>query len=584
MDDGSAEPDGGTPVGSLDGLVLTDPGPWTQPGARWSYRFRSPDAQVEATRTVVRVEPGPADDVVFSVAEDRIGNWQARHVFQLDPAALRHRLRIGGELDPPPTLLPLPARMGDRWHETALNEADGLETTECEVIGARRVHVGAGIFDTLEVRTRTTVDGHLAGEQIAYWAEAVGPVLIHQVGLDQDTWHRYELTALQVPGGASLPADAASTRPAAIAAREMFCATCGSHATCDPTASGTLCTCIAGFAPVGPPDSLCANFNECASGAAARCDPDATCHDLFGSYDCLCPAGTVGDGTSCTTSPCSEASSHGCHAHAFCSDQPLGHVCVCEPGYAGDGRSCASLDGAPFPPDFFHHPLFGDTGFMVQGDYWATRGLNGVTFSLYIDRENYPSVAGSFATYPDREHTFLAERDAGWQPAHVSVYLGRYFSVIWKKARVPFVSELGLTESQYLARHEALMEQGYVLVDFFSWFDNTPERLNAATWEYRPFLRTAVHRDITPHAYLMLHAQYEVQGMQVRDVACYTDRSGTPLITAVWDDGFGERYATVSLPEQETLLAYHEARARGFRIERIHGYARDLYCTLYIRP
>ena len=46
---------------------------------------------------------------------------------------------------------------------------------------------------------------------------------------------------------------------------------------------------------------FCADINECGEAGMHRCDPNATCVNNIGSYDCMCDPGYTGDGFNCTS-------------------------------------------------------------------------------------------------------------------------------------------------------------------------------------------------------------------------------------------------------------------------------------------
>ncbi|MCB9786920.1 MAG: DUF1929 domain-containing protein [Deltaproteobacteria bacterium] len=192
--------------------------------------------------------------------------------------------------------------------------------------------------------------------------------------------------------------------------------TCAPEATCADTADAYECVCNDGYygdgetcqacSPVahcegavhctGAGDSVCesceagyggaacVDVDECA-GATAACDPDATCTNREGGYDCTCKVGFFGDGESCQACPevadcvgvvtcttaldasCSECASGferqaglcapidpcqalagTCGDHATCQSSAGGVECVCDAGYLGDGESCTTCTEADF--------------------------------------------------------------------------------------------------------------------------------------------------------------------------------------------------------------------------------------------
>jgi len=125
-----------------------------------------------------------------------------------------------------------------------------------------------------------------------------------------------------------------------------------------------LCLCI-----------LLADINECELGTP--CDPNASCTDAVGSFDCLCNAGYTGSGLVCTSKWLGERyaynSAHNysctflimhtiqiipyqmitdidecemgtdiCDENANCTDTIGSFSCTCNSGYSGDGVNCLS--------------------------------------------------------------------------------------------------------------------------------------------------------------------------------------------------------------------------------------------------
>jgi|GEM_PF-711674 len=77
---------------------------------------------------------------------------------------------------------------------------------------------------------------------------------------------------------------------------------------------------------------VCVDIDECAAGTYT-CDPNASCVNAYGGYDCACDAGWVGDGQSCEADEC--ASDNG-----GCGD-PTYFSCA---DAAGAAPSCGDID------------------------------------------------------------------------------------------------------------------------------------------------------------------------------------------------------------------------------------------------
>ncbi|XP_060071909.1 uncharacterized protein LOC132551782 [Ylistrum balloti] len=95
-----------------------------------------------------------------------------------------------------------------------------------------------------------------------------------------------------------------------------------------------ICQCKAGY-EMNPETKVCQDINECVP--PNRCDPNANCTNIPGSFVCTCGALFEGDGFSCKQI-CRVDSN--CHKHAKC----ILKECVCDDGYSGDGINCTDVN------------------------------------------------------------------------------------------------------------------------------------------------------------------------------------------------------------------------------------------------
>lgn len=125
-----------------------------------------------------------------------------------------------------------------------------------------------------------------------------------------------------------------------IAGDPCATANCGANSTCiAQTASTFVCVCAQGYIDQ---NGACVDIDECVN-AELLCDPNATCTNQPGSYQCGCNSGyedTNGDGTLCRQiNECLEGTDQ-CDANASCTDTEGDYECECDAGYIGDGFTC----------------------------------------------------------------------------------------------------------------------------------------------------------------------------------------------------------------------------------------------------
>lgn len=106
---------------------------------------------------------------------------------------------------------------------------------------------------------------------------------------------------------------------------------------------------------------MCVDINECHS-RTDNCDTNAYCINTHGSFRCICRAGFIGNGVTCTaqqTQPCrpgfrpwgsmcvdiNECATNddNCDDNAVCTNTLGSFRCTCRSGFAGNGVLCLPL-------------------------------------------------------------------------------------------------------------------------------------------------------------------------------------------------------------------------------------------------
>ncbi|EDO45017.1 predicted protein [Nematostella vectensis] len=82
---------------------------------------------------------------------------------------------------------------------------------------------------------------------------------------------------------------------------------------------------------------LCTDIDECHQ-KAHLCNKNALCHNIPGSYKCMCLKGYHGD--DCHDANECERGEHTCSKNAMCINTSGSYECVCNDGYRGNGTIC----------------------------------------------------------------------------------------------------------------------------------------------------------------------------------------------------------------------------------------------------
>ncbi|OWF37427.1 uncharacterized protein LOC110467400 [Mizuhopecten yessoensis] len=104
-----------------------------------------------------------------------------------------------------------------------------------------------------------------------------------------------------------------------------------------------ICQCRSGYAQ-NDSTGACKDIDECKQN---RCDENANCNNIPGSFACTCKAFFEGDGFYCKQI-CRVDSN--CHVHAKC----ILKQCVCDDGYSGDGINCIDINECETGDDNCH--------------------------------------------------------------------------------------------------------------------------------------------------------------------------------------------------------------------------------------
>jgi len=118
---------------------------------------------------------------------------------------------------------------------------------------------------------------------------------------------------------------------------------------CDLTGEHSQCACTCANSPgyaANQSAHRCEDVDECAVNATICLDVSTSpgqplqCNNIYGDYECLCPAGYKVDlsmGGACTDiDECSEGI-NSCHDDAVCVNTPGSFLCHCRRGFVGDG-------------------------------------------------------------------------------------------------------------------------------------------------------------------------------------------------------------------------------------------------------
>ncbi|XP_073503722.1 uromodulin-like isoform X2 [Phyllobates terribilis] len=116
------------------------------------------------------------------------------------------------------------------------------------------------------------------------------------------------------------------------------CSKCHPNATCDEYFGSVECNCKDGFIGDG---FNCSDIDECAYSWSTNCSY-GTCQNTIGSYTCACPSGFVFSlmGYCVDLDECASPELNSCHPSASCSNYYGNYSCVCPYGYFGDGFHC----------------------------------------------------------------------------------------------------------------------------------------------------------------------------------------------------------------------------------------------------
>ncbi|CAJ0945420.1 unnamed protein product [Ranitomeya imitator] len=116
------------------------------------------------------------------------------------------------------------------------------------------------------------------------------------------------------------------------------CSKCHLNATCEKYFGSMECNCKDGFIGDG---FNCSDIDECAYSWSNNCSY-GMCQNTVGSYTCACPSGFIFDlmGYCVDLDECSSSELNSCHSSASCNNYYGSYSCVCPYGYFGDGFHC----------------------------------------------------------------------------------------------------------------------------------------------------------------------------------------------------------------------------------------------------
>lgn len=177
--------------------------------------------------------------------------------------------------------------------------------------------------------------------------------------------------------------------------------------------------------------------------------------------------------------------------------------------------------------------------------------------------------------------------DDGYRLVDVSGYSvgnrARY-AAIWEKRSGPaWVARHGMTSSQYQSRFNQYVADGYRPVDVSGYQVGNQTRY-AAIWEKRSGPAWVTHHGMTSSQYQAKFDQYVADGYRLVDVSGY--RVGTQArYAAIWEKRSGPAWvARHGMTSSQYQTKFDELTADGYRLVKVSGYKvgnRNRYAAIW---
>ena len=186
------------------------------------------------------------------------------------------------------------------------------------------------------------------------------------------------------------------------------------------------------------------------------------------------------------------------------------------------------------------------------------------------------------------QQTFDSLLAQGYRLSHVAGYelAGQpAYAAIWEKCSAPtWEAHNGLTSTQFQTQFDALVGQGYRLVEV-SAYDVAGTAMFAGIWEQRAGADWEAHHDMTASQYQQTFDALNARGYRVIHVSGY-DSGGQEMYAALWENCGGtiEWQARNGLTAAQYQQAFDTLVAQGYRPLQVSGYAvagADLYAAVF---
>ncbi|MEM9807101.1 MAG: hypothetical protein AAF959_17685 [Cyanobacteria bacterium P01_D01_bin.56] len=158
------------------------------------------------------------------------------------------------------------------------------------------------------------------------------------------------------------------------------------------------------------------------------------------------------------------------------------------------------------------------------------------------------------------------------------------YAAIWEKRSGPaWVARHGMTSSQYQARFDQYVADGYRLVDVSGYKVGNQTRY-AAIWEKRSGPAWVTHHGMTSSQYQAKFDQYVADGYRLVHVSGY-GVGNQARYAAIWEKRSGPAWvARHGMSSSQYQTKFNELAADGYRLVSVSGYkvgGRDRYAAIW---